>query len=249
MATKAIVTQDALDNVTLKVVAGKLVANDPTKVATTALGAANGVATLDSTGKIPTTQLPSSVLGGVSYQGTWDANTNTPTLASGVGTKGFYYVVAVSGTIAIDGNNNWKAGDEIIFDGTQWDQIIGGETVVRTVAGRTGDIVLSTADITDFASASKTVADAEVAPVAAQVTTLNSNVSSLSTTVTTHTSQISTLNSQVSLLSGLASPTVSHSVDLVASTVTLSVNGVSTVFSGVTLTDLSGNPIAVAIKS
>ena len=31
--------------------------------------------------------------GGVVYQGTWNASTNTPTLTSGSGTKGYYYVV------------------------------------------------------------------------------------------------------------------------------------------------------------
>lgn len=34
----------------------------------------------------------------LNYKGTWNANTNTPTLASGVGTKGDYYVVSVAGT-------------------------------------------------------------------------------------------------------------------------------------------------------
>ena len=33
--------------------------------------------------------------GSVVYQGTWNAATNTPTLTSGVGTKGNYYVVSV----------------------------------------------------------------------------------------------------------------------------------------------------------
>ena len=51
-------------------------------------GAANGVATLDAGGKVPVSELPAAVLGALSYQGTWDASTNTPTLTSSVGTKG-----------------------------------------------------------------------------------------------------------------------------------------------------------------
>jgi hypothetical protein len=51
--------------------------------------AANGLATLDGSSKIPISQIPSSVIGGVNYQGTWDASANSPALASSVGTKGY----------------------------------------------------------------------------------------------------------------------------------------------------------------
>jgi hypothetical protein len=34
-----------------------------------------------------------NAIGALNYQGTWNAATNTPTLASGVGTKGDYYYV------------------------------------------------------------------------------------------------------------------------------------------------------------
>lgn len=49
--------------------------------------------------------------GGLSYQGTWNASTNTPTLASGTGTNGYYYIVSVSGSTNLDGITNWVAGD------------------------------------------------------------------------------------------------------------------------------------------
>ena len=39
-------------------------------------GVANGLATLNANGKVPETQLPDSVLGQLSYKGTWNANTN-----------------------------------------------------------------------------------------------------------------------------------------------------------------------------
>jgi hypothetical protein len=38
-----------------------------------------------------------NAIGALNYQGTWNAATNTPTLASGVGTKGDYYYVSVAG--------------------------------------------------------------------------------------------------------------------------------------------------------
>jgi len=50
-------------------------------------GQVNGLATLDDTGKVPVSQLE---LDNVSYQGVWNSSTNTPTLVSGVGTKGHY---------------------------------------------------------------------------------------------------------------------------------------------------------------
>jgi hypothetical protein len=115
------------------------------------LGVANGVATLDATGKVPVAQLPSSVLGGMTYQGTWNATTNTPALASGVGTKGWYYKVATAGTTSIDGNANWTLGDLIVFDGTVWEQVQGGSSDVVSVAGKVGVVTLVVGDVSGAA--------------------------------------------------------------------------------------------------
>ena len=125
-------------------------------VATTALGANSGVATLDSTGKIPASQLPTAVTGAVVYQGVWNASTNTPALASGVGTKGNYYKVSVSGATAIDGLSQWNAGDVIIFDGSTWDKIDGLASEVISVAGRVGAVTLSASDISGLAASATT---------------------------------------------------------------------------------------------
>jgi len=76
----------------------------------------------------------------VVYQGTWNANTNTPALAGGVGTKGNYYKVSVAGTTSIDGIAFWNVGDTIIFDGTAWDKIDGITNEVVSVAGLYGVI-------------------------------------------------------------------------------------------------------------
>lgn len=110
-------------------------------------GIASGYASLDSGGKVPVAQLPASVVGALEYQGTWNATTNTPTLASGVGTKGFYYKVGTAGTTTIDGNSVWDIGDWIVFNGTTWDKIDNNEAVT-SVAGRVGAIVLAESDIT-----------------------------------------------------------------------------------------------------
>jgi hypothetical protein len=88
----------------------------------------------------------SSVAGGLSYQGTWNASTNTPTLASGVGTNGYYYITATAGSTNLDGITDWQIGDWLMFNGTVW-QKIDQSNLVTSVAGRTGAITLTTADV------------------------------------------------------------------------------------------------------
>ena len=67
-----------------------------------------------------------NALGALNYKGTWDAATNTPTLASGVGTQGDYYVVSVAGATDLDGITNWGVGDWAAFNGSVWQRVEGG---------------------------------------------------------------------------------------------------------------------------
>ena len=78
--------------------------------------------------------------GQVSYQGTWDASANSPTLVSGIGTKGYYYVVSTSGSTNLDGVTTWTVGDWAIFNGTAW-QKVDNTDAVNSVFGRTGAVV------------------------------------------------------------------------------------------------------------
>ena len=50
------------------------------------------------------------LLGGAIYQGVWNATTNSPSLVSATGTKGYYYVVSVAGSTNLDGVTDWKVG-------------------------------------------------------------------------------------------------------------------------------------------
>jgi microcystin-dependent protein len=111
-------------------------------------GVANGVATLDAGGTVPLSQIPASIQGGVSYQGTWNATTNTPTLTSSVGTKGYYYVVSVAGSTSLNGITSWNIGDWAIFNGTAWEKIDNTDAVT-SVNGLTGTVVLTTTDISE----------------------------------------------------------------------------------------------------
>ncbi len=93
-------------------------------------GVANGVATLDGTGKIPSAQLPSYVDDVVEY-----AN-----LASfpGTGSSGILY-------IALDTNKQYR------WAGSTYQQITSG--AVDSVAGKTGVIALDTNDINGLSTA------------------------------------------------------------------------------------------------
>jgi len=86
-----------------------------------------------------------STMGSLSYRGTWNATTNTPTLASGTGTKGYYYVVSVSGSTTIDTISDWVIGDWIIFNGTVWEKADHTD-VVASVFTRTGAVVAAASD-------------------------------------------------------------------------------------------------------
>jgi len=118
-------------------------------------GVANGVATLDSGGTVPLSQIPASIIGGLNYQGTWNASTNTPTLTSSVGTKGYYYAVSVSGTTNLNGITDWTVGDLAVFNGTAWEQIDNTDAVT-SVNGYTGTVVLGYADVGAFPATATT---------------------------------------------------------------------------------------------
>ena len=113
------------------------------------------------------------VAGGVVYRGTWDAATNNPTLTSGVGTKGDYYVVSVSGNTNLDGITDWVAGDWAIFNGTVWQKVDNTETVyvsnVATGTGLTGGPITTTGTIS-IANTTVTAATYGNASEVAQVT-------------------------------------------------------------------------------
>jgi hypothetical protein len=67
-----------------------------------------------------------NAIGALNYKGTWNATTNTPTLASGVGTQGDYYVVSVAGATDLNGITNWGIGDWATFNGSVWQRVEGG---------------------------------------------------------------------------------------------------------------------------
>jgi hypothetical protein len=112
-------------------------------------GAANGLAELDSGGKVPISQIPNSIQGGIKVIGTWNANTNTPDLSALTLSQGEAYQVSVAGSTNLNGETNWKAKDLAI-----WDDALAGNYFkldntddVISVAGKTGVVTLAKADV------------------------------------------------------------------------------------------------------
>ena len=60
-------------------------------------------------------QLTNAITGVLTYKGTWDADTNDPTLVSEEGTLGGYYIVSVAGITTLDGISDWAVGDWAVF--------------------------------------------------------------------------------------------------------------------------------------
>lgn len=113
-------------------------------------GAPNGVATLDGSGKVPVSQLPNAIM---EYQGTYNASTNTPTLADGVGSIGDVYRVTVAGTQDLgSGNITFNVGDYAILNSSLvWEKADTTDSVT-SVNGQTGIVVLDTDDINEGAT-------------------------------------------------------------------------------------------------
>lgn len=106
-------------------------------------GAALGVCPLNGAGQIDPAYIS---ITGFNYKGVWDANTNTPAIAGGVGVLGDFYWVSVPGATVIDGSGPWVVGQAIIFDGVVWQQSWIA-TGVTSWNGLTGAINATTADL------------------------------------------------------------------------------------------------------
>ena len=93
--------------------------------------------------------------GGLSYQGTWNASTNTPTLASSTGTNGYYYIVSTAGSTNLNGITDWQIGDWLLFNGSVW-QKIDQTNAVTSVNGQTGAVTLTYTDVNAIGSITST---------------------------------------------------------------------------------------------
>lgn len=83
-------------------------------------GTAGTAAILDQNGKVPLANMPASVF---TYKGVWNAATNTPELADGVGTSGDTYRVTHAGSVDFGaGAISFAVGDKAVYNGTVWEK-------------------------------------------------------------------------------------------------------------------------------
>ncbi len=124
-------------------------------------GQANGYPSLDSSSRIPLAQLPTSVQ---TLKGSWNASTNTPTLADGTGTSGDTYRVSVAATRNLgSGNISFGVDDRVVYNGTTWEKWDTNDAVT-SVHGRTGDVTAQAGDYAAYYGAVKTYITSQATP-------------------------------------------------------------------------------------
>lgn len=108
-----------------------------------ALGARNGFATLDNSGRIPPSQITEALM---SYKGGWSASTNTPHLANGTGTQGDVYLCSDEGIVTFgSGNIHFYPNDRVAYNGSVWQRIPAGyvKTVCDILPSANGNVDLT----------------------------------------------------------------------------------------------------------
>ncbi len=112
-----------------------------------------------ATGAQIQTAINDAVTGVLKYEGVWNANTNSPSLSSGSGTVGEYYIVSVAGSTNLDGITDWAVGDWAVFsdqatdawqkiDNTQVGNVTGSGSSGRVAYWNSNSNITSDADLT-----------------------------------------------------------------------------------------------------
>lgn len=172
---------------------------------------ATKVATLGVDGTLDSSQIPSSLVGGVQYKGGWDANANSPTLIDGSGTAGWEYSITTTGTRNLGaGSQTYQAGGFVIYNGSIWTYIAPVSNFTSLTAGThlsvdtpVGAITLNT-DATPNNTASTIVSrDSSGNFVANVITATLTGTATSATTAGTVTDNIQTAITQVGTLISL----------------------------------------------
>lgn len=119
-------------------------AADPTVSANTASITDGGVnlATGDQIYDFVTAQI-ATVPSGLSFEGNWNASTDSPSLAGTTPANGVFYIVSVDGSTSLSGITDWKVGDWAVYvsDGAgtdAWQKV--DNTSTLSGAGATGQV-------------------------------------------------------------------------------------------------------------
>ena len=98
-----------VDDTTIRIVGGEVAAKTAAVVnAGTALATGNQIYDF-VTGEIA--NIPS----GLSFEGSWNANTDTPSLAGTTPANGVFYIVSVAGSTNLSGITDWEVGDWAVY--------------------------------------------------------------------------------------------------------------------------------------
>lgn len=146
------------------------------------VGQPNGVASLDGSGKVPSSELPSTLL---EYQGLWNPATNTPILQDSTGINAYVYQVSMAFPGPIIGLNsptmvNFQVGNLVIYSSAagEWQQA-DSLTGVTSVNGSVGAVTVN--------AINQLTGDGTAGPAsgsqsqALTLTTVNSNVGTFGT--------------------------------------------------------------------
>ena len=170
--------------------------------------------------------------GSLNYQGTWNASSNVPFLQSGVGVKGYYYLVSVAGSTNLDGITNWQVNDWAVFDGTRWEKVDNNNSVI-SVNGQTGVVVLTAANVGATPNTTYVVAGTGLSGGGQLTGNVTLNLANTAVTAGTYGNA-----SSVSQITVDAQGRITN-----AANVSISIPGMGTVTNVATGTGLTGGPI------
>lgn len=180
-------------------------------VTTSEVGSANGVASLDPSGKIPSSQLPSTVL---QYEGLWNPSTNTPTLQDSTGINGYVYQISTNYALPIAGLNNstmvnFQVGNLVIYSSSlgQWEQAASASGV-SSVNGAQGVVTVNainqlTGDVTAGPASGSQSEAATIASI--QGTTVSGTTGTGSVVFSNSPTLTGTLTAAIGMFSGAIS--------------------------------------------
>ena len=144
----------------------------------------------------------STSTGGVAFQGSWNASTNTPTLTSSVGTTGYFYIVSVAGSTNLDGITDWEVGDWAIFGTTTWTKVDNTDKV-SSVFGRVGSVVGVSTDYSAVGITNTSLGASNPSTVAATTITASSTIAATGAVTGSNLSGTNTGNQTITLTGGV----------------------------------------------
>jgi len=197
---------------------------------------------------------------GSSYNGMWDASTNTPTLANGVGVNGDYYVVSFSGSPATLGVQTFTKGGQAVYNGitNKWESIsaVEADPMVKAINGMVkSDGVTISAAIpgTDYLLPTMTanrLLGSGLAGTTASEITLGTNLSFTGSTLNAAGGGVTTLAASNGITGNISGSTLTLGLGAIAptsitTTGTITATGAITATGGITGT-LTGTAANIA---